>query len=479
MNGIDMRHVRLFVCLFPLLPFTAVAEEPIFRWLRPVQLPELKAAAPIGIPLDEQVHAETRNTWPDLRVRDAKGGNVGFVIEKLKDFEPHPVTKQWAVASQSVKISPEFGMRVQIALDKDDPLPDALVIQTRMRDFELQVQVESTANGKDWTPAGAPVLIFDYSRFIEARNLVLPVSAGDHRTFRLTIGDITAEQENQLLELTRRLSDGREVERTERTSIQRRPFHLDKIVFQRTVQERRPLAYRRQLYRQPTFQIEQAPEKKQTIATIETKGQPVDALRVLTDAQNFSRRYEYAAEVDDGLGRPTWEVIERGALARIAVGTIQREQLVVEGDPLSAAGIPKPQLRRPTKLRLTIENGDSPPLAITAIDALGPIYELRCLAGPGETLQLEYGSDDAKAGNVDVAALQEALKSGVEVIAATLGEPQKNSAASASTGTAWTPWNDTRVVLGVIVLLTVLLGAGLYQASQRMNDQPTPPQEPS
>ncbi len=245
------------------------------------------------------------------------------------------------------------------------------------------------------------------------------------------------------------------------------------------MQETRKLAYRQQIYRQPTVTIEEDAEHKRTIATIETHGQPIEALRLVTDSRNFSRRYEFASERIDRRGDPKWNVTGHGTLLQFAVGTLQREELVATGNVEGLYGTTSTQDRRPAKLKLTIENGDSPPLSIQSIEALGPVYELRCLAAPGDQLQLVYGSDDAAAGALDIAALQAALSSSEAIPSATLGEPQRNTAAPKASAATWTPWNDTRVVVGVIVLLTGLLGAGLYQASRRMENFPPPPQEPS
>jgi hypothetical protein len=473
-----MTNLRLPVCCLLIISGVTHANEPSFRWKRAITLPALTEAAPIGIPLDEHVHAETRREWPDLRVRDAQGRNVGVLRQSLQETEPRPYVRQYAVASMSAKVKPEFGLRIQVALGKDDPVPDALVIETRMRDFELQVQAEATVNGKDWLPAGPPVLIFDYSRFIDARNLVIPVNATDQRTFRLTINDVTAEQESQLLELTRRLADGRVLEQTERLSIQRRPFHIDKVLFQRTIIETRTLAERQQVYRTPTFKVEEDVAFKRTVATIETHGQPITALRLVTPAKNFSRRYEWAYERLDRRGDPKWTVTGQGTLVRFAVGTVAREELTATGTAEGIFGDVSGQDRRPARLRLTIENGDSPPLPIEAIEALGPVYELRCLASPGDVLQLEYGAEEVEPATLDTAALQAALQSETKILTVTLGEPQAQQIAPAA-AKPWIPWNDTRVIVGVIVALTVLLGAGLYQASRRMNDLPSPPPDPS
>src|SRR2546426_439852 len=59
--------------------------------------------------------------------------------------------------------------------------------------------------------------------------LALPQNRYAH--FRITIRDVTSNQESELLELTRRLQGGKETERVERTAVERRPFRIDRIDF--------------------------------------------------------------------------------------------------------------------------------------------------------------------------------------------------------------------------------------------------------
>jgi hypothetical protein len=192
------------------------AEPPAFRWQRSVELPELTATTLVSVELDEHFHAATRYDWPDFRLRDDQEHNVGCLLDTVKDPSAKTIEKSWTVTKLTAKVSPETGLQVTFQLADNDPRPERLRIVTPLRDFEHQVQVESSADGAAWIPAGQPTLIFDYAKHIDARNVDVPVQAGDHRHFRLTIADITAEQESQLVELTRRLRGGQEPDRTER-----------------------------------------------------------------------------------------------------------------------------------------------------------------------------------------------------------------------------------------------------------------------
>jgi hypothetical protein len=151
----------------------------------------------------------------------------------------------------------------------------------------------------------------------------------------------------------------------------------------------------------------------------------------------------------------TWRQITTGTVTQFAVGRIQKTELTLN--------IPE---QRSEHYRVRIENRDSPPLAITGVDAIGPIYELTFLATRGQDLILHYGLADVPQGHFDTAALREALGQSMSLPAGELGAPRENLNAKPSQ--SWKPWNDTRVLLGAIVALTALFGWGLYLAGRRV-----------
>ncbi len=468
----DLLAARTLWLLFGLVsaaPLIATADDdpPAFQWLRTVTLPELTETAPVAITLDEHFHSSTRVGWPDVRVRDEHEQNVGFVIEAAKQTEPKAATTQWPAASLKAQVHSENGLRVEITLGKDDPLPDAIRIITPLRDFEHQVQVESSADGQNWTTAGESTLIFDYSRFIDARNVVVSVAGGDHRHFRLTIADVTAEQESQLLELNRRLRGGQETDRTERTTVARRPFRVDRIEFQRTVVEQQPQGTRDRIYPATDFRVTQNSKEQRTELTFSVRRQPISMLRLLTDTENFHRQSRVEAEHQVENGKLEWINVAEQVVSRFQIGKLQRERLEMKlwNDYSNATG----------RYRVLIMNEDSPPVEFRGVEPVGPIYELRCLATPGQKLQVEYGSPDAPAGKWDVAALRSAIDSGVVVVNGTLGDPRANPNAPKPMVATWKPWNDTRVLLAGIVALTLFLAWGLYAASSRITLPPEGP----
>lgn len=439
--------------LVSLLP-CAAAEAPMFRWQRDVELPEIIETTAVAAPLDEPFYAATRDGWPDVRLFDSRGNVVAFLIRAATETKPRTDRRSWVAEQTAARVESDGSLVVELALREKEPVPTGMRIVTPLRDFEHQVRVESSADGLTWVAAGPPAVIFDYSQFVDARSDTAPFTAGDHRRFRFLIADVTAEQESQLLELHRRLRGGAEAERTERTTIARRPFRVDRVEFYRD--EVLPQATETKLVTyQPARLLQSEDEKRQrTLVMIDAGRQPVTGIAVQTDDANFSRGIAIEAEVEEASGLHQSET--SGMLTRFAVGSLQRDELTVK--------IPEV---RAVRYRVAIKNGDSPPLTIRGVELSGPLYELLFLASPGEKYRLDYGSPDAEPGKFDTAALEEVLRrEGPPNLAGALAAARENLEAPTA---RWRPWNDRNVLISAIVALTLLLGMGLWQAGRRMD----------
>lgn len=457
------RFVGLLVAL--LVPTWAIAEDaPVYRWLREIDLPEITTATPVGVPLDSHFFQATRDGWPDVRLRDDRNAPMAFLIRAAHDLKTRTVRQSWPAEQLAAKVDADIGLQVDLMLREKEPSPSGVQIITPLRDFEHQVRVEWSDDGRTWAAAGPATLIFDYSQHVDARNVLVPFDADSHRRFRLIIADVTAEQQSQLLELHRRLRGADEVDRTERTAIARRPFRIDRIEFYRDDAKVESSELQTATYPTADFAVTENEQKHQTILTFNTQREPITEIKVLTQAENFSRAATVEAELEDVNGKFKWQPLAQGTLTRFSVGTIQREELKLTIRETHAV-----------HYRVVIENRDSPPLAVAGVELTGPRYELTFLASPHRNMTLEYGSPDAKAGRYDTAALQAALSQGQAVTQAQWQPPRENVNAPTDQGRAWQPWNDPRVLFGGIIALTLLLGWGLFRAGRRL-DIPPPTQ---
>ena len=445
-------------CFIPLVTMPVVAEEVAqYRWTRDVELSEIAATTLVSIPLDSHFFMSTRDGWPDVRLKNSLDQSVAFLIQAAYDLKARTVRQTWPAQNLTAKVNTAVGLQVELALRDDDPLPSGIRIITPLRDFEHQVRVESSADGNSWTSAGPPSLIFDYSRYVDARNDFVPVKADSHRRFRLIIEDVTAEQESLLLELHRRLRGANEIDRTEDTTIVRRPFRIDRVEFYRDDEKSVNSHQQSAKYPASNFAVTEREKEHQTLLTFETMREPVTEINVITKSENFSRFATVEAEFEEINGKLEWRVISTGTLTRFSVGSIQKHELTLSIRESHAS-----------RYRVAIDNRDSPPLTVTGVELSGPLYDLTFLASIDQKFALQYGSPDVKAGQYDTAALQAAILQGSKRLTAKLASPVENQNAPVDQSRRWVPWNDTRVLVGAIIALTLLLGWGLYTAGKRI-----------
>ena len=461
-NQLRLFLISIGLLGWPLWATSACAQDPaVFRWQRSIQVPDGDQTRLVSLPLDPQFFETTRNGWPDVRVRNDEHQSMAFVIQPAKEPKSRTIRHHWEAKTLKAHVDDVTGLQIEFSLQQDDPVPDGISIVTGLKDFEHQVRVESSADAVMWTPLGTASLIFDYSRYVDARNVLIPFDRTSHRHFRLTIEDVTAEQETQLLELNRRLRGSREVDRMETTIVNRRPFRVDGINFYRDETKFESGLLQTTTYSPTCMSVSDDNKTQQTIVLIGNQRQPIAEIQLVTKAENFSRAVTIEAQLEDSNGHQNWQPVGAGTVSRFAIGAIQREQL----------SIPFRETQT-SQFRLTIENKDSPPLPISAVELKGSRYELIVIASPKQKLTLEYGSHEAQPGRYDDAALRAALSQGESAVGVIASTPVENQSAAGQKTEGWRPWNDNRILFAGIILLTCLLGWGLFHAGHRIESAP-------
>jgi hypothetical protein len=320
--------------------------------------------------------------------------------------------------------------------------------------------VFSSPTGEQWETLGEESVIFDYSRYMDVRRDSVRFKETLDRHFKIVIDNVTAEQESELLALTRRLRGNEETEREEQVTIRRRPFRIERIDFWREDQQERSTGDKKTDYPISKFRVEQDPEKQQTIVLIDTTREPLTSLELQTPEANFSRRA--AVEVEEKRGVQTSrQKIGEDTLSRIDFKSLQREEL----------GITFSESRQKT-YRLVIDNRDSPPLRVEGIQASGNVYEILFLASPNTRYQLVYGSTTAESPQYDTAAIRRVLGEGFQPAQAELGPVGPGGGPPGAF--QWSNLlNNKRLLFGGIVLLVIVLAWGLYQAVKRFDELPS------
>jgi len=441
----------------------ALADESEFQYSKEVKAPPLKQEDLLSIRLDTEVFSSTQDKLADVRLLDSEGKTVPYLLRKVQTTRARATRTAWPARQLSAQPLADGGLEITVHIDEDEKVPhfNGLSLISPLRDFEQRVRVFTSADGKQWEPAGEEAVIFDYSRYMDVRNdgVSFPETAARH--FRIVIDNVTVEQQSELLALTRRLRGKEETERTEEVVIERRPFRIDHIEFWREVEHDRSTGDEKTTYPAAGHRVEQDKKKQQTIVYVDVRRQPLTSLELETPDRNFSRHAAVEVERVQGV-KKTWEKIGEGTLSRVDFKNLKREKL----------SISFPETRH-SQYRLVIDDRDSPPLEVAGIKAEGNVYEVVYLAGPARHDQLVYGSTDAEPAIYDTAAFQELLRERFRPEQAELG-PQTPRLAGSAPAFKWSKLINNPLLLGgVITLLVIGLGWGLYRAMKRMDNLPS------
>ena len=438
---------------------------------KPVALPAVAATTLVAVPLDADVHTATADGYGDLRIRDAAGVEVPYVVRDVTatTSERRRVPRTAAAPRPTVRPLAGDGLEITVVLGfgQERIVPESFTLRTPLHDFEHRVSVAWSADGREWTPAVTDALIYDYARFMDVRDVTIPLPAtparGPGGRYRILIDHVTQEQQSRLAELTRTLAGGEEREVRETTRVERRPFRIDGIEFSFTeeVEQRATPVLADQTI--VGFRTAREPGGRATRITVDTRREPVTEFTLATDSRNFSRQATVEQPVPsdrDGQrrhGRP----LATATITRIDVAGIRREQLT----------IPIPESRLPT-YDLVIDDGDSPPITVVGVSARGPAREVVFLAEPAGGYRLAYGGDLAAA-RYDTAAIRAALAARVVATPATLG-PEAVVAAPPPAAEPFRLFADGRLQIAVIAALAVILAVALFRAAKRLDSLPPP-----
>jgi hypothetical protein len=459
-----IRQIALFLAC-GLAVSVHAAEE---RYAKPITLPEIAGEELVAVPLDSDIYAASSPDFPDLRVVTADDKEVAYVMRRAQAKRTHTERQAWNVTDLHLNRLDDGGLEIAFRsdLERHPQPPQGIAFQTPLINFEHHVKVDASVDGENWQTLVEDGIIFDYSQFMDVRNLNvdLKVPADEKPSYyRVTIADVTQEQESQLLELSRNMQADAETDRTERTVINRQPFRIDSIMLWNDKVVRDVSVDAEVEYPIELFKIETEDKSKQTHIYLTSQREPLTEITLETPDRNFSRNARIEIPVDAGVNR-SWVMIATAPLSRLDFRTLKRESLKFE--------IPE---TRAEEYRIVIENRDSPPLEITGAKARGHVYQAVLLADAANKYEVQYGGE-LRAPNYDTAMLDDTLKSGFNPVVATLG-PQSVTEMLPEPAKPWLEriLNDTWLLSMLIGVLVLILAAGLYRATKHLDRTGEPP----
>ena len=430
-----------------------------FHRSRPIELKSPSAPTLAALQLDTEIWNHTREGVPDMRLLDDTGRQVPFLVRTLQQPAQKLVRRTWNAEISELKPRPDGGLEILVRLPDSDPLPVGLQLITPLTNFELRLRVHAGTN------TDAPVLVedallYDYSQFMNARRTEVPLPGNTSRTLYIVADQTVQNAESRLQELTRTISKGEEIQRTETVLEERRPLRIEQLQFWTEIPD--PAGYAQVLESWPAkaLKIEEDSKNRQTLIYFSTDSRPLTQITLQTTSRNFSRGV-HAECLQPGVPE-RWRICASSEFRLLDISGVRDSQLTLQ--------LPQQQQRMPWRLR--IENGDSPPLAVTGLELAGPVSEIVWLAEPGRNYKLLYSDDHASAPQHDVLALNTALASNAEKITALAGTPEIRTVTLPATVRAHDLLNSPALLISLAVLFTATMAWGLYRAFDRIKTLP-------
>ncbi len=379
--------------------------------------PEFERAIEVAAPgltavvIDRHVYEAAREDLGDLRILDADGDDVPFVLDRGRG-DPRPEVRprmrnRGHHRDRAATVVLDFGARV----DKN-----RLVLGLSGGNFRRRVRVEGSDDGESWTTLVEEAWVFAVPGPPPARYETVPLSRNDFPLLRVTVHP--GPRERMRLEiLEARVPAGGPGGRREATLAP---------VWSRAAEAR--------------------PGETWLTLDLGARHQPFEGVVLeVADARFFREvrtqiRRDVGRVPRDGPGRlPLWDPLGRDVVFRLETDGEEREKTRID-----ARG-------RSRGLRVRVLNGDDRPLVIEDVRVRVPVERVVFEAESGDEYRLAYGSPDLPAPEYDLART---LDEAPEVAVADLGPPVRRHFEADVP-----PWSERHPALlwvGLVVVVVAL-----------------------
>lgn len=368
---------------------------------RPDDFPRVRTIEPSGIGpraaigavrMDSLMFRGASDDYSSMRLYDGKGSEVPFLVRPVTGADT--VLLERTVSVRMSKLFEPAGNRLVFEheiVNREQGAPDAVDILTRNSDFEKQVIVSGSDNGKSWVALCAPTAIFDYRRFTNFRSTKVRFKSRPYRYCRVEITNVAQEQTSPFRQIVKRSGDvGYEEYQTfvRHTSVLR----VEQLAFTRQQRSIRDSSARVDTIPLPIAASEIDSQHRTTVVLLGSNREPVKSLIFDFPTENFSRGLSVEGSVDS-TGDDSWWALGSGEVRSVKTEGFSAAWREIELTPGS----------RYRRYRVTISNFDNPPLEIRGVRAIVEQRELIFFHRDNASLALRYGSDSANVPVYDVA----------------------------------------------------------------------------
>lgn len=382
---------------------------------KPIVLPDLANRGFVEVRLDAEVYRDAAPSLVDLRIRDADGAEVGYILrrheraaeQRARDLPLLDlVTGTDGQTRFTLDLGATPGIHGRVRLD----------VAPRAKNFRVPVRIETSADGRRWRVARAAGFIYVVEGETRAADTSVSYPASTARWVRVAVGPAAGEP---------------------------LPVQGAAIITETLAErEQEPV---------PATLAERTEDavSRSTVLLLDLAGRhPVDRLELEVADRTFHRVVTIEASDD----RHQWRWVGSGAVSAIDTKRHHERQTGVRFTETSAR-----------YLRLKIQNLDDQPLRLAAVRLAGVRRSLAFEAVPGRGYVLDYGNPRATAPRYDVTRAAPYLQ-GERLPRATLG------AATRLPPPPPQPWLEAQQLLlwGAMALAVVVLGVMLVRLARQI-----------
>jgi len=451
-----MNFQWLWLVLMGWMQLAAAGEQ---RYSREVVVPPGNQQALMALPLDAAVYKASADDYRDLVLLDEQNAKTPFVLQKIASHKTQ--TQRYALESvpSALQTGADGDIAVTVELKTENVFADGLTLKTAQHDFEYDVRVEGSDDGRQWQPLLTDAKIFDYARYMaySKRDVALP--ANRFKYLRIWVDRASQSRAAELSELTRTLRGDQELQRDEKISLIKHALHIDAVELWREQTVSVPDQLQTFDYQSDAIAIRHDGDNKLTLVDVISGRQPLDGLELAISTPNFSRSARVMVNVPQGV-EAGFREIASGRLEAIRFQDIEQVNTHLAFAEQRRSGY-----------RIVIEDRDNPPLQISEVRGTGPGYQMVFIYQPDKRYRLLYGAKLDAAPSYDIEPIVQLQRQGYRAETAGLGAVTEIGAAD--TGLDIAGLLNSNGFLGmVIVVMVTVLGWSLYQVGKRSNEMP-------
>ncbi|GIX03588.1 MAG: hypothetical protein KatS3mg113_0594 [Planctomycetaceae bacterium] len=423
------------------------------RW-REISFSPLDRATVIAVPLDPEIHAHTTPTWSDIRIFDQQGNSIPFLLRQRRRFHIRTERVFYPIHEYRARPLEPDGLEIEFHLPDDLSDPSGLRVLTSLKNFEITAQGWQWDDAQQtWLPVSEPTLLFDYSRYFDARHVEIPFSHITSHRLKLVIQQSAHPEVNQHVRvLARKAAEDSEV--AVETTWTLHPIRIDGLQIYRDEPQQQVAEEVIDIQRfSPRIDLS-PPRSNITILEFPWNQIPLVGLRLqLKQPQSYRRQISVQGRTATS---DQWHTVAARTVTNLRLSPHQRwgDDVVSFLETRYAIG------------RVVIENGDSAPLSIEALEGLCLVYDLLGFVQPNQQLRLYYDDPDALPPQFDTAPIDAFLSLNAE--------PKQASLLEVHTQLPRRPWmsrswlKDPGLWSVLIILAAVGVGLSIHRAAQRL-----------